>query len=147
VGEPLRSRLPATTGPGGLTSPDPVTAPPRPPGPPQPVPPATTSGQSRTKVSGRKNTPAIGLKISLPGQQPGAMSAEFTRWIQVKEADQARPWTGGGARHFLPSRHGHTIKATSTILPPSAVPNPLSPCPDHGSWNSRMAVIAPRLYD
>ena len=44
------------------------------PGPTPASTPATTSGQSRTKVSGRKNTPAIGLKISLPGQQPGAIS-------------------------------------------------------------------------
>jgi hypothetical protein len=69
VDKPLRSRH-RTTRAGGLTSPDPVTAPPRPKAPGRRQPRSRRTRTSRRKVSGQKNMPELPLKISSSAQSP-----------------------------------------------------------------------------
>ncbi len=75
--EPLPSRH-RTTRAGGLTSPDPVTAPPRPKATRQtPAKIPRICGQVAEKVSGQKTMPAVNLKISSSAPVSGKRSLEF----------------------------------------------------------------------
>jgi hypothetical protein len=80
VDEPVRGRLrPASS--RGLTSPDPVTAPP---GHTAPGPAAKqTTRTLRRKVSGRASTPAPAPKITLAWSPQSETTTPFTRWIEA----------------------------------------------------------------
>ena len=89
MAEPLRSRLRPATSPGGLTSPDPVTAPHgrpiRPPAqhPAWPRTPDKPHNRERHNKHAHEN-----YKITLVQPVPWKRSPEFARWIEAKSAPE-----------------------------------------------------------
>ena len=82
MAEPLRSRLPPATSQGGLTSPDPVTAPHGPsghPAYPRPRIPDQPQNRERQNKHAHEN-----YKITLVQPLPWKRSPEFARWIEAK---------------------------------------------------------------
>ena len=101
VDDPVPRRL-RTARPGGLTSPDPVTAPLRPQRPPEPRPRPRNPGQAAEQASGRKPTPYSPPRSNQPAADSVQPPSKLGRWIEAKILQLCPsssrlvrdPWTG-----------------------------------------------------
>ena len=125
VDDPVRRGLrPAR--PGGLTSPDPVTASLRPQRPPEPDPKPGTPGQAAEDASGRKPTPYSRPRSNQPAAHSADSPSKLGTWIEAKNfslAGMRCPSVGSQVENTqdrsLRHGHGHAGPAIDCLRHPS----------------------------
>jgi hypothetical protein len=110
--EPLRSSLrPARA--GGLTRPDPVTAPARPPGHQPPTAQPAIPGQAAGQVSGKKNTPGHPDQDRIPAGPPGNNHPQLRGGSRLSDSSTPSPDSAAPNRSAVPRRRA---TASSSII-------------------------------